>query len=293
MKTTRTLSLLLFIIFSPVLSAEQMLVDTDWLVQHKSDKNIVIVDMSSDYTQYQRFHIPGAVYLSYSMLNQAGKNRVSYAIPANQLPQLLGYLGIKADTHIVIYDDMGGLNASRFYWQLEQIGHARVSVLNGGLVKWIRQGHAVSGEITEPRKVNYLAKKLNSNNLATLDDLVNKPKTVSLLDARSQEEYVGNPRYKRSGHIPGAISYSWENSVDFEQAFTLKNKNQVASLLKKAGLDTDKNKPIIAYCRSGHRAAHTYFTLKLLGYKNIKLYDGSIAEYELQKNAPLTTGLQP
>lgn len=293
MKTLRKLSLLFFVFFTSNLFATQLLVDVDWLVQNKNDKNVILVDMSSDYTQYQRFHIPGAIYLSYSMLNQAGKNRVSYAIPSQQLPQLLGYLGIQAENHIIIYDDMGGLNASRFYWQLEQINHAKVSILNGGLVSWIRQGHAVNGNITERKKVNYIAKDISHKNLATLSEMVNNPDSAALLDARSQEEYTGNPRYKRSGHIPGAISYSWDNSVDFESAFILKKKDHVASLLKQAGLSNDKNKPVIAYCRSGHRAAHAYFTLKVLGYKNVKLYDGSIAEYELNNSAPLKLGAQP
>ncbi|MDH5183932.1 MAG: sulfurtransferase [Gammaproteobacteria bacterium] len=293
MKRSISISVVFFILFSPAIYASQMLIDIDWLIQHKNDKDIVIVDMSSDYTQYQRFHIPGARYLSYSMMNQAGKDRVSYAIQPQQLQQLLGYQGIKRDSHIIIYDDMGGLNASRFYWQLEQINHPKVSVLNGGLVSWIRQGHPVSGEIIEPRKVNYVAKNINTVNLATLDDVLKSSNSASLLDARSTEEYVGNPRYKRSGHVPGAISYSWDNSVDFDKAFTLKNKKQIASLLKQAGLSEDKNKPVIAYCRSGHRAAHAYFTLKLLGYKNIKLYDGSIAEYERTNSAPLKIGKQP
>lgn len=293
MKPSRTISVIFFILFAPAIYASQMLVDIDWLIKHKNDKDIVIVDMSSDYTQYQRFHIPGAIYISYSMLNQAGKDRVSYAIKPTQLQQLMGYMGIKRNSHIVIYDDMGGLNASRFYWQLEQISHPKVSVVNGGLVSWIRQGHPISGKIIEPKKVSYIAKNTNSNNLATLNDILNSSNSTSLLDARSKEEYVGNPRYKRSGHVPGAISYSWDKSVDFDNAFTLKDKNQLSSLLKQAGLNRDKNKPVITYCRSGHRAAHAYFTLKLLGYKNIKLYDGSIAEYERQVSAPLKPGAQP
>lgn len=293
MKTLRLLSVLYFSVFTPALFASQMLVDIDWLVQHKTDKDIVVVDMSSDYTQYQRFHIPGAIYLSTSDINQVNKKRISYAIQPTQLQQLLGHIGIKRNSHIIIYDDMGGLNASRLYWQLEQISHPRVSVLNGGLVKWIRQGHPVSWQITQKKKVRYTSKKITTSNLATLDDVLKASSSSSLLDARSKEEYVGNPRYKRSGHVPGAISYSWDTSVDFENAFTMKGKKQLSSLLKQAGLNQDKNKPVIAYCRSGHRAAHAYFALKLLGYKNIKLYDGSIAEYERQISAPLKIGEHP
>lgn len=293
MKHSSVISVIFLILFTPSIFASQMLVDTNWLIKHKKDKDIVIVDMSSDYTQHQRFHIPDAIYISYSMLNQSGKDRVSFAISPNKLQKLLGYLGIKRESHIVIYDDMGGLNASRFYWQLEQISHPRVSILNGGLVHWIRQGHPVSGKIIQRNKVTYKPGKVATNNLASLDEVLENSKSATLIDARSTEEFVGNPRYKRSGHVPGAISYPWDNSVDFDNAFTLKDKKQVASLLQQAGLNQDKNKPIIAYCRSGHRAAHAYFTLKRLGYKNIKLYDGSIAEYERRISAPLKLGKQP
>ena len=295
MKSLRIISVLIFFMFTPSIFANQLLVDANWLVKHKNDKNVVVVDMSSDYTQHQRFHIPGAVYLPYSEINQTSKQRISYAVSPQLLQRNLGALGINQDTHIVIYDDMGGLNASRLFWQLEQIGHKKVSILDGGLVSWIRKGLPITGQVVQPKPASYTAKKVNMDNLASMQDVLkaSKGNSITLVDARSTEEYLGHPRYKRSGHIPGAISYSWDNSVDFNKAFMLKSKKQIKSLLKQAGLKSDKNKPIIAYCRSGHRAAHAYFNLRLLGYKNIKLYDGSIAEYERQVSAPLKTGKQP
>ena len=272
-----------------------MLISSEWLTTHINDKELVIVDMSSDYTQYQRFHIPGAVYLDYSMLVQTSREKVSYAIPPQQLQQLLGYLGIQRNSHIVIYDDMGGLNATRLFWQLEQIAHPKVSILNGGLVSWIRQGKSVSGELKEPQKVRYMNTTESISNLASFEDVLSASSTgkSTLVDARSAEEYLGNPIYKRSGHIPGAISYTWDSSVDFQQSFKLKDDTQIANLLTQAGLSTDKNTPIITYCQSGHRASHTYFLLKLQGYKNVKLYDGSFAEYQRKPAAPMNLGAQP
>ena len=110
-----------------------------------------------------------------------------------------------------------------------------------------------------------------------------------LIDARSKEEYVGHPRYPRTGHVPGAVLWTWQDNVDFENAFTIKSKSKIEKLQKHISLD-DKNQNIIAYCRSGHRAAQTYLTLRSMGFEKVKLYDGSMAEYSQNKQAPLVKG---
>ncbi|MBD3671666.1 MAG: sulfurtransferase [Gammaproteobacteria bacterium] len=291
----RVLLSLFLLGLSSFASAAESLVSTDWLAKHKDDKSVIVIDMSSDYTQHQRFHVPGAIYLPYDAINLSRKDRVSVAVAPQRLVDVLGFLGISADKHVVIYDDMGGLNASRLYWQLEHIGHKKVSIVDGGLVKWIREGRPITGELTATVKTRYIPTGGDMKNLATIEDVLKAvdDKDTVLLDARSEEEYFGNPRFKRSGHIPGAIHYSWDNSVDFDRAFSMHPDSRVKSLLQEAGLVGKKDTPIIAYCRSGHRASHLYYTLKRLGYENVRLYDGSIAEYQQRKDAPLKIGKEP
>jgi thiosulfate/3-mercaptopyruvate sulfurtransferase len=268
--------------------AGNFMVDAKWLSSHKNDANLVLIDMS-DGTQYQRFHIPGAIHLPYQALNQTTKKRVSISVGSDTIIRFLGLLGIKRNSHVVIYDDMGGLNASRLFWELQRLKHEKVSLLNGGLVKWILDGHKVTNIPVEPKPVKYIVSAKPDNSvLATLEDINGK---ATILDVRSQEEYNGHPRQKRSGHIPGAYWWSWDSSVDFSNAFQHKPVDKLVSSLKQLGV-TSKKQPLIVYCRSGHRASQSYFTLRNLGFTNVKLYDASMAEYQ-QSNKPLTMGMKP
>lgn len=251
--------------------------------------------MSSDQTQYQRFHIPGAIYLGYgNLVQKRRKDKVSLRISDQRLYKILGYLGISRNSHVVIYDDMGGLNAGRLYWELERIGHPRVSVVNGGLVKWILEGRKVENKYNERKAVRYVAGNAINNNeiyLAQIKQLVQNKKRI-LLDVRSKEEYIGHPKYKRSGHIPGARLWPWNDTVDFTNGFVLKQPDVLLASLKRAGV-AKKTDPLVLYCRSGHRASQAYLVLKQLGFNNILLYDGSMAEYSRDLDAPIKQGINP
>ena len=279
---------LMALLSSTSVFAAPVMVDTDWLVKNKKSNNIVVVD-TSDHTQYLRFHIPGAIHIDYSEITyKRRQDKVSVQVPNDYFIKLLGQNGITNDSHIIIYDDMGGLNAGRLFWQLEQIGHKNVSVLNGGLVKWILEHRKVNNKPEKRLPSVYKTNNKNTrDNLAVQSDL-NKEKAL-LIDARTKDEYIGHPKYPRTGHIPGAVLWDWQENVDFENAFVLKTKQRISKEQKNIDLK-DKNKEIIAYCRSGHRAAQTYLTLRNLGFNNVKLYDGSMAEYSRNKKAPLEKG---
>jgi len=268
-------------------------VDSDWLEQHLNDSGLVLIDMSADSTQYQRFHIPGAIHFPYKYLTQRRRDGVSVRVSDNRLQKILGYLGIDQEKQVVIYDDMGGLEAGRLLWELHRIGHQKVSVLDGGLVKWIHDGKRVISAPVEPKSAAYDgAVKTQVPNEASLADVqaAMKGSGAVLLDVRSQEEYVGSPRAKRSGHIPGARWWPWDQTVKFDQGFVLKDEEELLKGLKAMGID--RKTPIITYCHTGHRAAQGYYVLKRLGFENVKLYDGSMAEWS-KTQLPLKTGMQP
>ena len=290
----RTLILLSIVGLSTSFAAEP-LVETQWLKANINNPNVVLIDMS-DETQYQRFHIQNAIQLPYHVLNKKLKNGVSLSIGSENIIKLLGLLGVTASTHVIIYDDIGGLHAGRLYWELERVNHKNVSVLNGGLVKWILDGNPVTAKTFQPtRKTNYQATKKTSNEaLATINDVLpsSRDKNTLLLDVRTKEEYVGNVKQRRSGHIPGAILWSWDNSINFENQFKFKQKNILVKELNKLGLK-QKNQPVILYCRSAHRAPQSYLTLRSLGFNNVKVYDGSMKQYAISANAPLAKGIKP
>ncbi|MFO7603655.1 MAG: sulfurtransferase [Gammaproteobacteria bacterium] len=264
------------------------LVDTDWLSQRLTDKQLVIIDMS-DSLQYQRFHIPGARHLPYNAINQQSRQGVSYSVGPQAIAKLMGQLGVTPQHTVVIYDDTGGLNAARLYWELQRLHHARVTLLDGGLVKWIREGRSVSWTPQHIQPMSYELKQVNTALLSQKHDIGN---TSTLLDVRTQEEYQGHPRVPRSGHIPGARHFPWDSAVNFDSDFTMKSDAELKRMLASLGM-TDPNQEVTLYCRSGHRASHTFFTLKRLGWNHVRLYDGSSTEYELDKAAPLKKGPVP
>lgn len=279
---------------SSVFSAQPLLVDINWLEKNLNSSSVRLIDMSDD-TQYQRFHIPGAIHLPYSAINVRTKKGVSLSVGKDQIVKILGLLGIKEKDHVVIYDDMGGLHASRLFWELEKIGHKNISLVNGGLVKWILAGKKVTADSVNVKAVQYTsAVNAGRNNTAVIDDILNSKfnnKNI-LLDVRSKEEYVGHPRYPRSGHIPGAISWEWLQAVNFDDAFKMQNDMTIKKQLQELGV-SKKNTPITLYCQSAHRASHSYFTLRQLGFEQVKIYDGSMSEYSKIKSAPLKKGLTP
>ena len=289
--TSRILLIISMLLFTQHTIAASM-VTTTWLDMHIDDANLVLVDMADD-LQYQRFHLPGAVHLPYAALNDINQRGVSYSIGRKKLIMLLGLLGANSDSQIVIYDDLGGLNASRLYWELERLGHQRFALLDGGLVKWILEGRKVSNETVQANKTIYSPEnKKDRTNLATLAEITRLPADATLLDVRTQEEDAGDPRQARTGHIPGARWWPWDSSVDFNDGFRLKPVAELQRQLQALGV-TNPASPVYLYCRTGHRASQTYYVLRQLGFSKVKIYDGSIAKYSRHKELPLKTGMQP
>ncbi len=287
--------IVLLLSFHSLVYASPATVSTQWLEEHLDNPNIVLIDMS-DETQYQRFHIKNAIQLPYRVLNQRLKNDISMSIGRSNIAKLLGLLGISPNSHVIVYDDTGGLHAGRLFWELERIKHKRVSLLDGGLVKWVLEGKPVTQTPYQPKKqTKYLLPKLTSDvHLANIKNVLpaTRAKDSLLIDVRSKQEYLGNIKQRRSGHIPGAQLWSWDNAIDFENDFKFKPKSIIKNELKKIGL-SKKTQPVILYCHSAHRASQTYLTLRYLGFKNVKVFDGSMKQYAQTANAPLTVGPKP
>ncbi len=292
-RATVTLAITFATLSVPVLAAP-VLVEGQWLATNMNKENIIVVDMAADETQYDRFHLPGAIYLPYyAIVKPRKKDKVTLPLTDSELALRLGHFGITRDKHVVIYDDMGGLNAGRLFWALERIGHTDVSVLNGGLVKWILEGRKVVNTPARARPALYKVDGRGRDNVASMEDVDQASKNgTSLIDARSVEEYVGDMKKRRGGHVAGAQWWEWSRSIDIAQGFVRKPVNNLQAELEAMGV-ADKNKLVIAYCRSGHRAAQTYLTLRSLGYEKVKLYAHSMKEYGRYRATQLKTGMRP
>ena len=270
--------------------ASSVFVDGETLQKKLANKDLVIIDMSNE-RQYKRFHLPNALYISFGEMNERKKNGVSDSIGVERMIKLLSDKGLTANDDIVIYDDMAALHAARLYWELERLGHKKVAILDGGLVGWVLNNNKVSNApVTRPKSI-YKATKVSSNTLASLSDVIaaSKGSKTLVIDVRSEGEYTGNPKKPRTGHIPGALWYPWNQSVNLDKGFNQKSPAEITKNLNSLGV-TDKNAELIVLCQSGHRASQAYITLKDLGFNNVRLYDGSMSEYSKEKTAPLVKG---
>lgn len=305
----------LLALYAAPAAAVAPLVEGRWVERHLADARVLLVDMSDDDAQYQRFHLPGAVRLPYeALLKQravdvagavdAGKDksarpageiaRIPVRLDDAELAKLLGRLGISRDKYVIVYDDVGGINAARLFWELERIGHPKVSVLDGGLVKWILDGRKVVNTVPAPKAVVYELSgegRANEALVADVREAVLNRATV-LLDTRTHEEYVGESGKPRTGHIPGARLWPWEQTVDLAKGFARADEATLKKSLATAGVKNSKS-PIIAYCTSGQRAAQAYLTLRSLGFDDLRVYANSMNEYELDPAHPLKQGARP
>jgi len=266
----------------------ELLTDTEWLQNNLSNNDIRIVDCGY-WEAYKRAHIPGAVGITGDhYFKDPDTNRTFISNP-EQFSREMSELGISNNTLVVAYDDFGSLWASRLWWVLKYYGHHSVKVLNGGWKKWLSEGRQVTDVKPHIHKTKFNP-VIDNGILATAEQIMdidrNNPEKI-VFDVRSDAEYKGeNDRgNKRAGHIPGAKHLEWLNFVDKEKNMIFKSASEIAALLAPLGITKDKE--ITTYCQGGIRAAHVFFVLELLGYKNLHVYDGSFREWGNRQDTPI------
>lgn len=269
--------------------ATSVLVDTEWVLENVGQEGVVLVHLGGDLEDYLEKHIPGAVFITLSDLNNPDDPITGQIGTPEQVAAALGGLGISAESTVVLYDDNSNLLAARAYWVLKYYQHELVYVYNGGLVSWELDGQEVaSGEAPEIEAVEYEIAEADLEIRTTGDYVLEHldDENVQLCDNRSADEYLGlDVRADRGGHIPGAINLEWIDTIDPETA-TFKSYEELDELFRLAGFDREKQ--IITYCQTGVRGAHVWFVLReLLGYPDVRNYDGSWVEYGNNPDAPI------
>jgi thiosulfate/3-mercaptopyruvate sulfurtransferase len=273
----------------------EVLVSTDWVEQHLSDPGVRLIESNEDTLLYASGHVPGAVHVDWtSDLND--QIRRDY-ITRQGFEQLMSRIGATRDTTVVFYGDKNNWWACYAFWVFQLFGHGNARVMDGGRVKWQQEGRAMTREVPAPAPTSYKApERADARDRAFRDDVLKHlERKGQLVDVRSPEEYSGarmhmpdypNEGALRGGHIPGAKSIPWARAINPDDG-TFKTADELRAIYCDEK-QLKPGEPTIAYCRIGERSSHSWFALKyLLGFENVRNYDGSWTEWGNMVNVPI------
>ena len=269
-----------------------VLVSTEWVAEHLNDPKLRLVEVDVDTAAYEQGHVPNA--LAWNWTTELCDTLVRDIIPKDKFESLMARSGISNDTTVILYGDNNNWFAAWALWQMKVYGHRDVRIMNGGRKKWLAEGRELASTTPTVAPATYKAKEPDLSIRAFLPEVQEavKNKSAVLVDVRSPAEFTGEilappglpETCQRGGHIPGAKSIPWGKACNDDGTF--KSTAELQQLYGGAGVAPDK--PVIAYCRIGERSSHTWFVLKqLLGYNDVKNYDGSWTEWGNLVGAPV------
>lgn len=274
------------------MSTTPVLVDAAWAQAHLADPAVRFVEVDVDTTSFEQSHLPGAVGWNWTSQLADGIRRDIAG--RDDFSALLSAGGIGPDTTIVLYGDNNNWFAAWAYWQLKLYSHQDVRILDGGRKYWLDHGLSVTTDEASYPATGYRLPEPDFALRAFRDDILPRLSDTELvlIDVRSPAEFSGellappglSETAQRAGHIPGAASIPWAQTV--REDGTFKSPEELAALYAAKGVTGDKD--IIAYCRIGERSSHTWFVLhELLGYRRVRNYDGSWTEWGSMVGVPI------
>jgi len=273
----------------------EMLVSTEWVAEHLNDPNVRIVESNEDTLLYASGHLPGSVHVDWTHdLNDPVRRDY---ITRKGFEALMSKIGATPKTTVVFYGDKNNWWACYALWVFQLFGHKNARIMDGGRVKWMKEERPLTKDAPAIAPTKYKAPDRKDAPVRVFQKqvLAHVKGKGQLVDVRSPEEFSGTrmhmPDYPnegalRGGHIPGAKSIPWARAINAEDG-TFKTAAELKELYEKAN-KLNRQKPTIAYCRIGERSSHTWFALKyLLGFKNVKNYDGSWTEWGNSVGVPI------
>jgi len=288
--------LVLFVAMSSVYAADatQPLVSTQWVADNM--KSIKIIDVSKK--EYAEGHIPGAVQIKWGS-EVFGPETDHMVLGLSEIERVMGKMGVTPDDHIVLYDGFNKPHAhyvSRVYWTLKYWKFPKVSVMDGGIIAWKKEGRPITTEATKPSRTNAEVSFPPNTKIRAMysPDIIHALATGEsvILDARNAAFFNGEVyslnKWVRSGHVTGAKNVFTLDNMNSDN--TYKPVADIKARYEKAGITADKS--IITYCDTGVLASHAWFVLhELLGYEKVKVYDGSMREYANMFDTPMVPGV--
>ncbi len=272
-----------------------VLVSTEWLAENLENPQIRIIESNEDQLLYSSGHIPGAVEVDW-VKDLNDPIRRDY-LQREGFEELMSKIGVTQETQVVFYGDKNNWWACYAYWIFQLFGHTNAKVVDGGRLKWEKENRELTKKVPSYEATTYAAPERDDSALRSFRDQVvaHVEKGLPLVDVRSPEEFSGErlhmPNYPnegalRGGHIPGAKSVPWARTINPEDG-TFKTADELRAIYEgECGLKpTDE---VVAYCRIGERSSHSWFVLThLLGFSNVKNYDGSWTEWGNSVGVPI------
>ncbi len=273
-----------------------VVVSTEWVADNLDNPNVRLVEVDVDTEAYGSGHIPGAVGWNWTTQLEA---QVQRDIPSHEdWQELLSASGISSDTKIVLYGDNNNWFATFAYWLARMFGHEDAVLVNGGRKKWELEGRPLVTDVPAVARTDYQAGSLDEGRRALYDDVRQhiQQAGAALVDVRSPAEFTGEiiappglpETAQRAGRIPGATNVPWLSAVNEEDG-TFKSADELREVYDGKGITADRD--IVVYCRIGERSSHSWFVLsELLGYDQVRNYDGSWTEWGNIIRAPIEKG---
>jgi thiosulfate/3-mercaptopyruvate sulfurtransferase len=273
----------------------EALVTTRWVADHLHDtENVRLVESDEDVLLYDIGHIPNAVKIDW--VEDLNDPLVRDYLDPEHFARLMGEKGITPETTVVFYGDKNNWWATYALWVFQLFGHDNVRVMDGGRKKWEEEGRQMTQEVPSLSHTQYPVPPRDDEKIRAFKGDIEEHVNASrpLVDVRSPGEYSGEllhmPDYPqegalRGGHIPGAVNVPWARAV--REDGTFKSTGELREIYEgEVGLSPEQD--VVAYCRIGERSSHTWFVLKyLLGYENVRNYDGSWTEWGNAVRAPI------
>ena len=273
----------------------EVLVDTQWVADHMNDQEVRIAEVDYDPTaNYNLGHVPGAVLFDWKKdINDPVTRNI---FSRQTCEDLLQRAGVNNNTILVLYGDFNNWFAAFAFWAFKYYGFKDLRLMNGGRKKWLEEDRPISKDIPQYQRGNFKATEPDKSIRVFLNQVKEAldKENIAMVDVRSPKEFTGEilapPEYptehaQRGGHIPGASNIPWSQAVKDDDG-TFKSVEELKQIYHSKGIVPEKE--IIAYCRIGERSSHTWFVLKyLLGYPNVKNYDGSWTEWGNMVDNPI------